>query len=420
MIYQMRPSRQDLIRQNYLYDSTLSLSLTVTQRDLMRKRQIDAINRALKQRPSLQQLMNRNIIRTDGDTNILHNDSGDHQSKIASSETLSELLSSRQAIDQVSVMMRDASHWIDIHVPPTTRTTISASLSIHDDNLDASVVDTNHVPRDVNNPTDRSYFGLSTYGNNVYLTGGNIGPPPLMLSICIFNSSSYKWMNVTMCDAPYNISGHVCVSVEDRGLYIIGGYIPSEGTYNTHVIQLQIATETSDSVSIIPHYVYPLDNINTAASVSPAPRAGHTAISLTSDTKPHTIFMFGGNNNEYYFNDTWMFDTNTHMWMEAITNGCVPCGRSGHTMNAVERHIFIFGGRGCNTLPFNDMYILDSVSLVWFRPTFNGSPPSSRSNHTCVVVNNSLLVFGGVSEGGTSLNDLHIFDTGINTYTNNM
>jgi hypothetical protein len=51
-------------------------------------------------------------------------------------------------------------------------------------------------------------------------------------------------------------------------------------------------------------------------------------------------------------------------------------------------------------------------TLVWRKATTNGTPPAPRSGHSCTLVGNNLVIFGGCANS-TFLNDVHILNLGI-------
>lgn len=50
--------------------------------------------------------------------------------------------------------------------------------------------------------------------------------------------------------------------------------------------------------------------------------------------------------------------------------------------------------------------------MEWKFLVPNGEMPEKRSHHSCEVAGNRLLVFGGLSQEGKRLNDMHSLDLG--------
>lgn len=52
-------------------------------------------------------------------------------------------------------------------------------------------------------------------------------------------------------------------------------------------------------------------------------------------------------------------------------------------------------------------------TMEWKFLVTNGELPEKRSHHTSVVSGNRLIVFGGLSQEGKRLNDIHVLDLGM-------
>lgn len=56
----------------------------------------------------------------------------------------------------------------------------------------------------------------------------------------------------------------------------------------------------------------------------------------------------------------------------------------------------------------NNAYLTET--LEWKFVVTNGEIPEKRSHHTASLIGNRLIVFGGLSQEGRRLNDLHVLD----------
>ncbi|KAH8487145.1 hypothetical protein H0E87_025934 [Populus deltoides] len=94
-----------------------------------------------------------------------------------------------------------------------------------------------------------------------------------------------------------------------------------------------------------------------------------------------------------------------------------PGKRWGHTCNSIKggRFLYVFGGYGKDNCQTNQVHVFDTVNQTWSQPVLNGTPPVPRDSHTCTTVGDNLYVFGG-TDGKNPLNDLHILDTSSHTW----
>ncbi|CAG8444231.1 9235_t:CDS:2 [Ambispora gerdemannii] len=131
------------------------------------------------------------------------------------------------------------------------------------------------------------------------------------------------------------------------------------------------------------------------------------------------LFIFGGGDGPIYFNDLYIFDTDSLTWSRPLTTGDVPSPRRAHTTAHYNNRIYVFGG-GDGVRALNDVYVLnisDLNNLVWEKIEPLGTPPISRGYHTSNLVGNKLVVYGG-SDGHECFKDIHVLDLEINTWFN--
>ncbi|KAM7280527.1 hypothetical protein ACFE04_007661 [Oxalis oulophora] len=90
----------------------------------------------------------------------------------------------------------------------------------------------------------------------------------------------------------------------------------------------------------------------------------------------------------------------------------LPGKRWGHTCNSINggRFLYVFGGYGRDNRQTNQLHVFDTAQQTWTELVARGTPPIPRDSHTCTTVDDNLFVFGG-TDGRGPLKDLHIFDT---------
>jgi hypothetical protein len=160
-------------------------------------------------------------------------------------------------------------------------------------------------------------------------------------------------------------------------------------------------------------------------SGSPPARSGHTA--SVYDFK---IYVFGGADADYFYNDIWCFDTRALTWTPIPASGYLPTGRYGHSSALVDGVLYIFGGNSPDGTELNDAYAfkikgkqsLDSLQatirhdprqwhwliILWFHCVCQlflerrwylfqneGPAPTPRSGHTMCTVKDRVFVLGG-------------------------
>ncbi|XP_021674892.2 uncharacterized protein LOC110660772 isoform X2 [Hevea brasiliensis] len=94
-----------------------------------------------------------------------------------------------------------------------------------------------------------------------------------------------------------------------------------------------------------------------------------------------------------------------------------PGKRWGHTCNSVRggRFLYVFGGYGKDNCQTNQVHVFDTAMQTWSQPVIKGTPPTPRDSHSCTTVGDNLFVFGG-TDGMNPLKDLHILDISSHTW----
>ncbi|KAK2411441.1 Galactose oxidase/kelch repeat superfamily protein [Trifolium repens] len=191
--------------------------------------------------------------------------------------------------------------------------------------------------------------------------------------------------------------GHTCNSINGgRHIYVFGGYGKDNcQTNQVHVFDTVSQTWSQPAIKGTP----------------PTPRDSHTCTVVG-----HKLFVFGGTDGMNPLKDLHILDTSLQTWECPIIRGEGPEAREGHSAAVVGQRLFIFGGCGKsadnnNEVYYNDLYILNTETLVWMRPTTSGTPPSPRDSHTFSSWKNKIIVIGGEDGHDYYLSDVHILDT---------
>ncbi|XP_024527981.1 uncharacterized protein LOC112345448 isoform X2 [Selaginella moellendorffii] len=125
------------------------------------------------------------------------------------------------------------------------------------------------------------------------------------------------------------------------------------------------------------------------------------------------LYIYGGCRGGLQFSDVLMLDLETVSWEKLVTTGEEPGPRDSHTAVLYDhKKMIVFGGTS-GSKKTNAVHVLDLKSLVWARPSMQGSLPAPRESHTATMISeNQALVFGGSGDNGDYLSDTHILDCG--------
>eukprot|EP01040_Poterioochromonas_malhamensis_P019773 gene19773-23442_t len=278
-------------------------------------------------------------------------------------------------------------------------------------------------------PSKRSGHSFNAVGDLIYLFGGNDmrrppGPNNELFKLDI-SSSEFYWSKVESSSSariPEPRSHHTTV-VYGNKIILFGGFRSSTIRYNDIWIvdtacdewsQPHVGiTETKADGDVVFKRQWP---------DVPAPRGGHSSTLVGSQ-----MFVFGGYGGSGYarrdFNDVCALDLDTWEWRPVECTGNAPEPRSGHQAVAVNENIYVIGGWN-SMLQFDNMYILDTTTNVWVKPETQNSFGPPRWNFSAVSVFAvpywKIFIFGGYSgdlnEGGNPqgeyLNDTIVLETG--------
>ncbi|WZY98174.1 hypothetical protein YC2023_070503 [Brassica napus] len=175
--------------------------------------------------------------------------------------------------------------------------------------------------------------------------------------------------------------GHTCNAIKGGSfLYVFGGY----GKDNCQTNQVHVF----DSAKQI--WTQPI-----ISGTPPPPRDSHTCTTVGDN-----LLVFGA----------------SHTWKCQSVRGEGPEAREGHSATLVGKRLFVFGGCGKSSdindeIYYNDLYVLNTETYVWKRAVTIGNPPSARDSHTCSSWKNKIVVIGGEDGHDYYLSDVHILDT---------
>ncbi|TCD61305.1 Negative regulator of mitotic exit [Steccherinum ochraceum] len=193
--------------------------------------------------------------------------------------------------------------------------------------------------------------------------------------------------------------GHAMCAV-DEVIYIFGGQL--DGTFMNDIWALDLSFPQSPlhkSERLLSGYLDfsgtmkdPMWDPIVSKTQAPVKRTNHIWVPFE-----RCIYLFGGTDGEYHYNDTWEFDVKTRQWSEITALGFVPTPREGHAAAIVEDMIYIYGGRAVDGKDLGDMGSFRVSQKRWFKFRNMGPEPSPRSGHAMAAVNSTAYVLGGLN-----------------------
>ncbi|KAL2479147.1 Galactose oxidase/kelch repeat superfamily protein [Forsythia ovata] len=188
--------------------------------------------------------------------------------------------------------------------------------------------------------------------------------------------------------------GHTCNAIRGgKLLYVFGGYGKDRcQTNQVHVFDTVNMTWSEPVMK----------------GILPTPRDSHSCTTIGDN-----LFVFGGTDGRRPLNDLHILDTTSNTWISPSVRGNGPDAREGHSVALIGRRLFIFGGCGKsenNEIYYDDLYILNTETFSWKRVVPSGTPPSKRDSHTCSSWRNKIIVIGGEDSCDYYLSDVHMLD----------
>ena len=127
------------------------------------------------------------------------------------------------------------------------------------------------------------------------------------------------------------------------------------------------------------------------------------------------VYSFGGRGTFTSYNALFYFNLTETSLSKTIlsTNWDSPKKRKDHCSAVVNDHILIFGGMSDSGEYLNDVWDFDISLNIWNYIVTTGSAPPVRALSGCASTGNSFLVFGG-TDGTLIYNDFYHYDAIIN------
>lgn len=108
-------------------------------------------------------------------------------------------------------------------------------------------------------------------------------------------------------------------------------------------------------------------------------------------------------------------------WSCPKSLGDPPTKRSGHSLSMVGEYFYLFGGNDHRKPagPNNELFKLDinSSDAHWIRIDCTNRVPEPRSHHSATTLGKKIIIFGGFKSSNVRFNDVWIFDTETEEWT---
>jgi hypothetical protein len=121
-------------------------------------------------------------------------------------------------------------------------------------------------------------------------------------------------------------------------------------------------------------------------------------------SSPYGVIIFGGaDRGQSHFNDMAILQRNKRDWRKRVGKGDLPTPRSGHAAVCYGKYMFLFGGIDfTEEAAYNDLYILDMVTLEWRYVGESGVEIPARNSHSLGILygadgRNHIVIYGGAS-----------------------
>jgi len=265
-----------------------------------------------------------------------------------------------------------------------------------------------------------------TIHSNLFIFGGSIWesdepdePPNQTNELWVYDTALNEWKQPHMKGSiPSPRTGATASVVGGSTIVVFGGLDIEKGWLN-EVYLLQTDTMTWSQPKIQGKAPSLRDKSGSVAIGNKVYIFGGFGPSLESSKSTGDPFELIKSAEFVWWDDIHVLNTETLTWETPVVTGMRPSSRCAVGMVALDDHsIFIFGGRDTKqrTNDLHKLTIAADGSLSWSAINPVGVKPGERSFHSCVPCASKLVVFGGLSGANSHYNDIHIYDSSTNAW----
>ncbi|ODV89918.1 hypothetical protein CANCADRAFT_31017 [Tortispora caseinolytica NRRL Y-17796] len=159
------------------------------------------------------------------------------------------------------------------------------------------------------------------------------------------------------------------------------------------------------------HYPWSRKQLTSLSSTSPFPRYGHAASDIAS-IESNEIFIFGGLKGRDMLQDLWAINASTFE-CRLIVSDSPPAPRIGHSCVLVDNAFIVYGG-DTKQHPTDkldtDLHVLNTLTRQWRTIKIpETAHPGGRYGHSLCSLGSKLYLFGGQRDS-EFFNDIYEFD----------
>ncbi|KAG0244989.1 Negative regulator of mitotic exit [Mortierella sp. GBA43] len=195
-------------------------------------------------------------------------------------------------------------------------------------------------------------------------------------------------------------------------IYVHGGIVKGSAQKDVYVIDPHFGGKDAKGKATDALYVLHTGrkewNRPLIQTLLPAPRHSHAACVIGT-----VMYITGGQLSGYYLNDIVSFDMKTlngkrPNWTTIEPKSDLPPARAGHCAAAYDGKVYIFGGAD-DQYYYNDIWCFDPQTSRWEAVPAYGTLPPSRQGHTACVIDDTMYIYGGMNFEDQLLGDLCAF-----------
>ncbi|KAF9961433.1 Negative regulator of mitotic exit [Mortierella alpina] len=267
---------------------------------------------------------------------------------------------------------------------------------------DVHVIDTQSLhcqvlPVGGNGPPALTGHTAVTLGQYVMYFGGKDAKGKTTDALYVLHTARKEWnrpLIQTLLPPPRH-SHAACVI--GTVMYIIGGQL--SGYYLNDIASFDLKTLNGKRPA--------WTQLEPKSDLPPA-RAGHCAAAYEGK-----VYIFGGADNQYYYNDIWCYDPQVNKWEPIPSFGTLPAGRQGHTVSVIDDTMHIYGGMNHEDQLLGDLCAFKFNERKWITSSNTLEAPSRRTEHAMCNVGDKIYILGGQLDLNATEDPglVHVLDT---------